>query len=132
MNPGLNANHKRSLLAALSLIDQMMEETLREMNQDSGEVFENFTNKPLPEEKAKLEQKIAAVQEYLRVLKNKYELGVATKDIQWMIKVRKSKSLELITDVSPQRMKAGGFLAPEAAETLTLDLEELRRRIEQL
>lgn len=132
MHHGLNPNHKRSLLAALSLIDQMMEETLREINQDSGEVFENFTNKPLREEKVELEQKIAAVQEYLRILKNKYELAVATKDIRWMIKVRKSKSLELITDVSPQRMKAGGFLTPEAAQTLSHDLEELRRRIEQL
>lgn len=132
MNPGLNSNHKRSLLAALSLIDQMMEETLWDMNQDTGEVFENFINKPLPEEKAKLEQKIAAVQDYLRILKDKYGLGVATKDIRWMIKVRKSKSLELITDISPQRLMAGGFLSPGAAQTLSLDLEELRRRLEQL
>ncbi|MGC8865677.1 MAG: hypothetical protein ACP5O2_08150 [Bacteroidales bacterium] len=125
MQPGLNSHHKRSLVAALSLIDQMMKETLREINQESGEIFTHFIHKPEPKERVVLEKKIAAVRDYLKILRDKYKLDPAPKDIQWMIKVRKSKSLELITDLSPQRLKAGGYLSPEVAETLSLDLVEL-------
>ncbi len=132
MNLGLNPNHKRSLVAALSIIDQMMEETLKELNQEGTAVFENHTRKPPPWEKAGIERQIASVKEFLKHLKDKYELKTSTKDIQWLIQVRKSRAIELITDLSPQRLKAGGYLSTETAQNLSHDLEQLRLRIEQL
>jgi DNA topoisomerase VI subunit A len=132
MEDNLNANHRRALTATLSLIGQMMHETLQEIDSTQKNVFVRHINPGIEEEQQRIRSVINEIDLFLQHLKEKYHLMEEVRDIQWMLRVRKSKALELLADTSPQRLQAGGPLSPEMAHRLESDLEELRRILETL
>lgn len=132
MEDNLNANHRRALTATLSLIEQMMHESRREIDNFQTNIFVRYINPGNEEEKQKVRSVIDEIDMFLEQLKEKYNLMEEVHDIQWMLRVRKSKALELLADTSPQRLQAGGALSAEIVRRLESDLEELRRIIEKL
>lgn len=132
MDENLNTNHRRAFTATFSLIEQMMHESRREIDNSQTNIFVRYINPGNEDEKQKVRSGIDEIVLFLEQLKEKYNLMEEVHDIQWMLRVRKSKALELLADTSPQRLKAGGALSPEMAHRLESDLEELRRIIETL
>lgn len=132
MENNLNANHRRSLTATLRLIEEMMHEVLDNFHPVQRPIFTHIVNNLSEAEQHRIIAIIREIDHYIIQLKNSYALPEEPRDIEWMLKMRKSKALELLEDTSPKRLQAGGKLDSPIAQKLEKELEELRQLIDKL
>ena len=129
----LSENHRRSVSAAILMIEKMILEIetllVHPAIGSMYNVIEDIETKGEFDQSIKLIEEIKA---YVSILKEKYQLTPDTTRLRWFIEVRKTKIWEILGNIRSGKMKRYGAFPAEYVSEFDQDMRKLQALTERL
>jgi len=129
----LSENHRRSISAAILMIEKLILEieTLL-VHPAIGSMYNVVEDIDSREESGETIRQLGEIKAFISLLKEKYQLTPDTTRLRWFIEVRKTKIWEILGNIRSGKMKRYGAFPAEYVSEFDQDMKKLQTLTEKL
>ncbi len=128
----LKANHRRSVSSSIRLVENMVEEIEREINNPRRLLLTRITHEEEEKDIPRMQSVIKKIKSQIRYLFEKYDLKTSELDMQRIINSRKSSMWVILCDTTAAKLKGYGEFPEEYSGEFDADIEKLQKIISEL
>lgn len=130
--PILSKNYRRSLSASLMLVEKLILEIENMIEYPTNGIFFKIEMDIESSQQSDKLALIAMIKQSLLQLHEKYQLNSETANAEWLVKVRKSKIWEILSESNAHALRGYGGLDETKAQELDADIAGLLKLTEQI